>query len=477
MIAALAPGFLAVGALFAALPVVLHLLSRRPPDREALPTARFLVEDRRTLLRPTRRPSDLPLLVVRVLFALVLGAAFAGLTWLPERTERVRVLLVDVDAVVEVGADQLTAAVGAATSATSEGWAVRTVAYARGADGSLLTSHDPTTLFDRIGEPRSTAHDGLRALRSVVGEETRADSVEVVWLLQPTWRQWSRGIGLTRPTLWPGAIQVRPVGEPSTRAAPTTTPEATAPEATTAETTTQETTAQENDRIGVVGLAVGSPVHRALEALGRPAGGGPTASTVIGIDPATDLLDRLVSAAEAGGTIVLSGTLPQGTTHAGLPWRPGPSAPEPTTPTALVHPGRSPLSTSAIPSPGGPAPGAFVVAVTEAGHPAAAFRPIGDGCVVYSAIRLDDPELSSASGYVDYLDDLIDVCSASARGIDPGAPLDPGAMSSLARADLPARIAAADLGGTAGTKLAPWLLLLALALLGCEVALTRRRAA
>ena len=86
MISSLSPGFLAAGLALAAAPVLLHLLARRPPERQPLPTARFLVEDARTFLRLQNRPTDLPLLCVRIAFALALGASFAGMTWIPART-------------------------------------------------------------------------------------------------------------------------------------------------------------------------------------------------------------------------------------------------------------------------------------------------------------------------------------------------------------------------------------------------------
>ena len=80
MIAAAFPGFLLAGVLFAVLPIALHLLTRRPPERKPLPTAQFLARDARTLLRLRRRPTDLWLLLVRVLFAVTVAATCAGLT-------------------------------------------------------------------------------------------------------------------------------------------------------------------------------------------------------------------------------------------------------------------------------------------------------------------------------------------------------------------------------------------------------------
>jgi hypothetical protein len=75
------PTLLLAGAAAALLPLLLHLIARRPPARVALPTARFLEPRPHTRLRLARRPSDLPLLLLRMLFILLLFAAFAGPQW------------------------------------------------------------------------------------------------------------------------------------------------------------------------------------------------------------------------------------------------------------------------------------------------------------------------------------------------------------------------------------------------------------
>ena len=213
MITTLFPGFLAAGAIFAAVPVLLHLLRRIPPDLEPLPTARFLRENRRTLLRLTRRPSDTPLLLVRVLFALTLGASFAGMTWVTKRSEHARVVLVDVEAASDIGIDSLLSAVRGAAASDANGAATQIVAYAVGEDGDLRTGTDVEELADAFGAPRATAIDGLRALRSTMTDEPDFDSVAVTWVMQPTWAQWTHGVGLLREALWPGAVTLLPLAE------------------------------------------------------------------------------------------------------------------------------------------------------------------------------------------------------------------------------------------------------------------------
>lgn len=428
MIAALAPGFLAAGALFAALPVVLHLLSRRPPDREALPTARFLVEDRRTLLRPKRRPSDLPLLVVRVLFALVLGAAFAGVYWAPERTDSADVLLVDVEAARVVGLDSLTAAVGAAASGGDD--EARIVTYAMDETGALVTGVEVEPLLGHVGGPAPTAADGLRALRSYASTNASLDSATVGWVLVPTWRQWAEGLGLLREALWPGAITLHPLAT----AAPAA--EATGP-----------------PRVVTIGFSEGAPLVRALEALGtNPVFGAidelnATDHAFVSSPTEADL-EALASLARGGATIVVPGTL-QG-------WD------------GVDFPSGISVGTSAGISL---STGTSVLAVGDDALPIATATRVGSGCVVHSGPSVAEPEQASDAPFVDLVNDLLHGCLRD--GLDAG--LDPGALAVLERSDLPTRIDVATIGPTSGTDLTRLFLLLALALLGTEVLLTRRR--
>ncbi|HEX2080716.1 MAG TPA: BatA domain-containing protein, partial [Longimicrobium sp.] len=82
MLTLAAPAFLLAGALAMLVPLALHLIRRRPPMRAPLPTVRFLAEDPRNAVRVSR-PTDLPLLVLRMLLLLLLGFALARPAWLP----------------------------------------------------------------------------------------------------------------------------------------------------------------------------------------------------------------------------------------------------------------------------------------------------------------------------------------------------------------------------------------------------------
>lgn len=73
----LAPWVLALGVAAAGAVVALHLLSSRRPPAAPLPTARFVPVSEARAVSRSALPTDLPLLLLRALAALLLGAAFA----------------------------------------------------------------------------------------------------------------------------------------------------------------------------------------------------------------------------------------------------------------------------------------------------------------------------------------------------------------------------------------------------------------
>lgn len=72
-----APWLFAAGALAALGVLALHLLSTQRPPERVLPTARFVPETDLRAVSRTSRPTDLPLLLLRMLALLALGAGFA----------------------------------------------------------------------------------------------------------------------------------------------------------------------------------------------------------------------------------------------------------------------------------------------------------------------------------------------------------------------------------------------------------------
>jgi hypothetical protein len=197
----LAPAFL-VGAALAALAVVaLHFLARRRPPAGMLPTARFVPDRAVRATSRAPRPTDLALLVLRVLVVLLLGAAFAGLAREPRRAPAARVVVVD------------------RSRGVRDSVALREGALAEWRPGDEVVLVDAAAV--RL-DP-STAADSLRALAPVAARGSlsaglvaaqraaarlarRADRVEVV-LLSPF-----AGESLDSATLlvrrsWPGVVR------------------------------------------------------------------------------------------------------------------------------------------------------------------------------------------------------------------------------------------------------------------------------
>lgn len=92
----LAPGFLWGAVLVAAGIVALHFIVPRQPRASVLPTARFVPDLRATAVARAMRPSDLPLMLLRVLLVLAAGAGLAKPVLNSSRGAEARVILVDV---------------------------------------------------------------------------------------------------------------------------------------------------------------------------------------------------------------------------------------------------------------------------------------------------------------------------------------------------------------------------------------------
>jgi hypothetical protein len=93
--------FLAPVYLYAALGVAaviagLHFIVRRQPRSAILPTARFVPDTPATTIATANRPSDVPLMLLRMLIVLAAGAGLARPVLTPSRGAEARVILVDV---------------------------------------------------------------------------------------------------------------------------------------------------------------------------------------------------------------------------------------------------------------------------------------------------------------------------------------------------------------------------------------------
>jgi hypothetical protein len=91
----LAPGFLLGGLAVAAVVGLLHLLAWKRPPETVFPTARFVPDRPARAVSRALRPTDLLLLLLRLLIVAAIALAFAGPLWARRDGVR-RVILADV---------------------------------------------------------------------------------------------------------------------------------------------------------------------------------------------------------------------------------------------------------------------------------------------------------------------------------------------------------------------------------------------
>jgi hypothetical protein len=181
--------------------VALHFIARRRPRTMAFPTARFVPA--RSVRAPSRstRPAEIPLLLLRVLAVLLLGAAFARPALQPERRPIARVVALDLSASVRPG--------NAARYSAAR--------YLRAGDllvvfdsAARLIAKDPRDSLAAL-EPSSAAGSLSAALaastRAAAALRDRADSVELVLVSPFAAEEWD---GATRAIrkLWPGRARL-----------------------------------------------------------------------------------------------------------------------------------------------------------------------------------------------------------------------------------------------------------------------------
>lgn len=449
-----APVFLLAGALLALLPPAIHLLRRQPPARMPLPTARFLSPDARRAVRVSR-PTDLPLMALRMLFLLLLGAALARPSWTPLPRGVTEVVLLDRSA-----------------STGAEAWA-RAVDVARGA----LLAPDGTTrgelvLFDtaaeRIPRLRLTAATfdslaaagagdappdlaaGFRAVPAAAADLRGADSIRVRLVSTLPAAGWTAGAARVRRAAWPGAVEIADFGQPAAAA--------------------EDDPAAPADALVVAAGGEGAYVQAALRALGHDvrlaqpdaAASMDDAGLIVALAPPADA-EAVLGRAERGAALILTpGAAPP--FGGAVPWHGGDGPAEPAA-GALRFAADVRPDGAASRAPGRPASDARVVAAWEDGRAAAAARVHGGGCIVFVATELEDGGLPLSPHYPLALRRLASACEAAEAAADD-ARLDAGAIALLRGEGLPASVAAgaaAGEGAVRGIALGRWLLALALA--------------
>jgi hypothetical protein len=462
------PGLLAAGLLAALLPLVLHLIARRPPERVALPTARFLAPDSRTAIRLRRRPTDLLLLAFRMLLLALLGAAAAGPAWLPRQQGTAELVLLDRSAAMEGPA--WAAAVAAARRALlgPDGSARGALVLFDSAAAPVARGGLTAALFDSLAAagPGGAAPDYAAALRAVPSAARvlgGADSVRVTLLSSLRWDGWRPGLSAVRGAAWPGAVRLPDL------------PSAAASADTAGSPSTARRTA-----IVLAASERGGYVAAALGATGWSVGASTDSASVYFVLGPVDATaaSRVRAAVGAGATVVVSGAAPAGWADV-LPWAAETDGDAPTGGGSLVFDDGTRLDGAARRLAGRPRAGARLLAAWEDGRPAAAASRVGRGCVVYVGAELEAGSLPLGASFPRAVDRLARGCDGARSTVGGSAPLDQGARAVLRGGGREA-VAIASLGAAGGgIPLARWVLGAALlvALVETVLAYGRRRPA
>ena len=211
----LAPGFFYASLAVAAAVVALHFIVTRQPRAAILPTARFVPDLPANATARATRPSDLLLMLLRVLLVLAAGAGLAKPVYKPTRVANARVLLMDLSR----------AAVDSAALRDS----VR----------ALHREHDAVVLFDSsarilsanpLDSIRAASFTNARgnlsaaliaAMRAGSSLRDRADSIELVIVSPLAAEEFDAATDSVR-ALWPGRsrlVNLRTIAADTVRAA------------------------------------------------------------------------------------------------------------------------------------------------------------------------------------------------------------------------------------------------------------------
>lgn len=197
----LAPGFLIASLAAASAVVVLHFIVTRQPRAGILPTARFVPDMPATATARARRPSDILLMLLRVLILLAAGAGLARPVIKPSRGAEARVILADVSRAVGNVAELR----DSVRAVFREGDAI--VAFdsaARSITGNVADSIGALNLAPRVANVSAALIAALRAGSSM---RERADSIELV-VVSPFASASIDDATQEIRTLWPGKARI-----------------------------------------------------------------------------------------------------------------------------------------------------------------------------------------------------------------------------------------------------------------------------
>jgi hypothetical protein len=466
------PAFLLAGALAMLVPLALHLIRRRPPMRAPLPTARFLTEDPRNAVRVSR-PTDLPLLILRMLLLLLLGFALARPAWVPAPEGTSTVVLLDRGA--SMRGDGWRAALGEARRSLlgTDGTALGELVMFDTAAVRVPRHRITPALFDSLLAAGATNHPAdyaaaLRAIPASARELRGADSVRVRMISALADGGWTPGLAPLRRAAWPGTLDLArvPLAPPAAGSADSADAGASPRGALTLSAGGGGFASAALGAAGLEGgradprapLATDAAVYLLMDA--------PSAAT------AQQLLDR----ARAGATLIVTPAAAADPLRAALPWTGGFAVGRNSGGGAMWFGAELELAGAAgRVETGRPADGARVVAAWEDGRAAAVAKPLGSGCVVFVGVELEGGELPFQAEYPAALARLAHACAADAGGAADARPLDPGAIA-LLRGRGPSAVPASAVGAAeAGVALGRWILAAALLIALVETLLAYRR--
>jgi hypothetical protein len=197
----LAPDYFAVSLAVAASIVALHFIVTRQPRAGILPTARFVPDTRATTVARAQRPSDLLVMLCRVLLVLAAGAGLAKPVLTPSRGAEARVIVVDVSRSARDSVairDSVRAIYRNQDVVVLFDSSARVVA---GNVGDTLAALRPTSLRGNLGAGL------IAALRAGSALRDRADSLELV-IVSPFAREEIDAATDTIRALWPGRARL-----------------------------------------------------------------------------------------------------------------------------------------------------------------------------------------------------------------------------------------------------------------------------
>ncbi|MCR4339469.1 MAG: BatA domain-containing protein [Gemmatimonadaceae bacterium] len=196
----LAPIFLYIGMAVAAGAVALHFIVTRQPTSSPLPTVRFIPVSsvRVTTVAPV--PEDLWVLLIRVLAALLIGAAFARPVLVPERRPVARVVLADVSR----GVAQIEEVRDSSRRLLADGDAL--IAF-DSAPREITNFADSLATLRKSGAEAKLSPALIAALRTASELRAAVDSIELV-IVSPLRASALDGATHAVRALWPGRVRL-----------------------------------------------------------------------------------------------------------------------------------------------------------------------------------------------------------------------------------------------------------------------------